>query len=72
MIEDAYQKSEANLAKLLDSLQALELIISPRLAMGAASLIFEMQWQRYSIDTQHQRCWIHKIANVLALLPKGM
>ncbi|MGG2143910.1 IS256 family transposase [Symbiopectobacterium sp. RP] len=71
-VEDAYRESEANWAELLNGLRARGLTVSPKLATGDGALGFWNAMAKIFPDTQHQRCWVHKTANVLASLPKAM
>jgi transposase-like protein len=53
-------------------LKQLGLTEGPKLATGDGALGF---WKALSMiypSTRHQRCWVHKTANVLDKLPKGM
>ncbi|MGP1924152.1 MAG: hypothetical protein ACTS73_04380 [Arsenophonus sp. NEOnobi-MAG3] len=52
-LKDAYQESEANLAKLLNGLLSPGLTVSPRLATGDETmpLVFIMQMEKIFPDT---------------------
>lgn len=71
-VEEGYRESEANWAELLHGLQAGGLTVSPKLATGDGALGFWNAMAKIFPDTQYQRCWVHKTANVLASLPKTM
>ncbi|MGG2141831.1 IS256 family transposase [Symbiopectobacterium sp. RP] len=71
-VEDGYRESEANWAELLNGLRARGLTVSPKLATGDGALGFWNAMAKIFPDTQHQRCWVHKTANVLASLLKAM
>ena len=45
---------------------------SPRLATGDGALGFWKALAKCYPDTAHQRCWVHKTANVLSVLPKSV
>jgi transposase-like protein len=51
-------------------LQAQGLRISPELAIGDGALGFWKALSKVFPQTRHQRCWVHKTANVLNKLPK--
>ncbi len=48
------------------------LSIPPRLAVGDGALGFWAALEEIYPHTRHQRCWVHKIANVLNYLPKAV
>lgn len=66
---DGYRESEASWTELLLDLkkQGLE---APNLAVGDGALGFWKALSKEFPETQHQRCWVHKTANVLNKLPK--
>jgi len=57
---------------LLVDLQARGLVIVPKLATGDGALGFWKALDEVFPGTRHQRCWVHKIANVLNKLPKSI
>jgi transposase-like protein len=69
-IEDGYRESEQSWSELLLRLQAQGLRISPELAIGDGALGFWKALSKVFPQTRHQRCWVHKTANVLNKLPK--
>lgn len=48
------------------------LTTGPRLATGEGALGFWKALTKCYPDTAHQRCWVHKTANVLSVLPKSV
>ena len=44
--------------------------VSPKVAVGDGALGFWAALEEVFPKTRHQRCWVHKIANVLAKLPR--
>ncbi len=48
------------------------LCIPPRLATGDGALGFWLALDAVYPETRHQRCWVHKAANVLNYLPKAV
>jgi transposase-like protein len=47
-------------------------MLAPKLAIGDGALGFWAALRKVYPETQEQRCWVHKIANVLDKLPKRM
>jgi transposase-like protein len=45
---------------------------APKLAVGDGALGFWSALSKTYEETRHQRCWVHKTANVLDKLPKSM
>ena len=45
-------------------------MLAPKLAIGDGALGFWAALRQVYPETQEQRCWVHKIANVLDKLPK--
>ena len=68
---DGQRESEASWTGLLLDLRDRGLDIAPRLATGDGSLGFWLALSKVFPATRHQRCWVHKTANVLNELPKG-
>jgi putative transposase len=58
--------------ELLISLKARGLAIAPELATGDGALGFWKALDAIFPTTRHQRCWVHKTANVLNTLPKSV
>ncbi len=46
--------------------------VAPRLATGDGALGFWAAMAEVFPETRHQRCWVHKTANVLNYLPKSV
>jgi putative transposase len=70
-IEDGYRESKESWASLLRDLQRCGLR-APVLAVGDGALGFWAALAEVYPETQAQRCWVHKIANVLDKLPKRL
>jgi len=70
-IEDGYRESEQSWLEVLNSLKQRGLQIGPKLAIGDGALGFWKALSKAYGETRHQRCWVHKTANVLNKLPKG-
>ncbi len=71
-VEDGYRESEASWAELLTGLRKRGLKAPPKLATGDGALGFWAALAKVYPETRHQRCWVHKTANVLDKLPKAM
>lgn len=71
-VYDGYRESTASWEELLIDLRERGLSKSPKLAIGDGALGFWNAMSKQHHDCQHQRCWVHKTANVLEKLPKSM
>lgn len=71
-IADGYRESEQSWAELLKDLRGRGLTISPKLAVADGALGFWAAARKLWPQTREQRCWVHKTANVLNKLPKGL
>ncbi|MGH3554126.1 MAG: IS256 family transposase [Rhodanobacteraceae bacterium] len=71
-VEDGYRESEASWATLLTGLRERGLKLAPRLATGDGALGFWAALTKIYPATRHQRCWVHKTANIMEKLPKSM
>jgi transposase-like protein len=69
-IEDGYRESEQSWSELLLRMKAQGLRHHPKLAVGDGALGFWKALRKVFPKTVHQRCWVHKTANVLNKLPK--
>ena len=58
--------------ELLTDLKARGLVIAPELATGDGALGFWKALEAVSPSTRHQRCTVHKTANVLDKLPRSI
>jgi transposase-like protein len=67
-----YRESTQSWRELLVDLQARGLAMAPKLATGDGALGFWKALDEVFPGTRHQRCWVHKIANVLNKLPKSL
>jgi putative transposase len=70
-IADGYRESEQSWKALLLDCQARGLVVDPKLAIGDGALGFWKAVRQVWPQTQEQRCWVHKTANVLDSLPKS-
>jgi len=71
-IADGYRESEQSWKELLLQVKALGLEIDPKLAIGDGALGFWAAVRKVFPSVAEQRCWVHKTANVLNKLPKGL
>jgi transposase-like protein len=71
-IQDGQRESEQSWKELLLDVQARGLTIEPKLAIGDGALGFWKAVRQTWSETQEQRCWVHKTANVLDKLPKSV
>ena len=70
-IEDGYRESTESWASLLRDLKRRGMP-APVLAVGDGALGFWAALREVYPQAQEQRCWVHKIANVLDKLPKRL
>ena len=71
-MSDGYRESEASWKELLLDLKARGLTNDPKAAIGDGALGFWKALPQVFGTKRAQRCWVHKTANVLNCLPKGL
>ena len=71
-LSDGFRESTASWLEVLRDLRDRGLALGPRLAVGDGALGRWNALAHVYPDTAHQRCWVHKSANVLAALPKSL
>jgi putative transposase len=71
-LSDGYRESKASWLSVVQDLQARGLQDAPKLAIGDGALGFWAAINEAWPTTHHQRCWVHKTANVLAALPDSL
>lgn len=71
-VEDGFRESSASWEEVLIKLRQRGLIHGPKLSVGDGALGFWSALSKIYPDCQHQRCWVHKTANVLNKVPKTM
>ncbi len=71
-IQQGQRESTLSWATLLQDLKARGLTHPPALAIGDGAMGFWNALEEAFPDTRHQRCWVHKTANVLDKLPKSV
>jgi len=67
-----YRESTQSWAELLVDLKSRGLSVAPELAIGDGALGFWKALEQQFGTTRHQRCWVHKVMNVLNKLPKSV
>jgi transposase-like protein len=68
---DGERESEQSWLELLVDAKSRGLTQAPMLATGDGALGFWKALRQVYPSTRHQRCWVHKTANVLNKLPRG-
>jgi putative transposase len=71
-LSDGYRESAASWEEVLTDLKQRGLKMAPKLAIGDGSLGFWKAVTKLWPETDQQRCWVHKTANILEKLPKAM
>jgi transposase-like protein len=70
MIDGERESAQSWLELLIDA-RSRGLVEAPMLATGDGALGFWKALRQVYPSTRHQRCWVHKTANVLNKLPRG-
>jgi transposase-like protein len=71
-IEAGHRESKESWLCLLRDLKQRGLSIAPHLAVGDGALGFWGALNEMYGETRHQRCWFHKMGNVLDKLPRSV
>lgn len=71
-VSDGYRESSASWEEVLIDLIQRGLKYAPQLGIGDGALGFWAALNKMWPTTAHQRCWVHKTANVMEKLPKAM
>jgi transposase-like protein len=66
------RESTQSWRELLVDIKARGLAVPPEIAVGDGAMGFWKALDEVFPGTRHQRCWVHKIANVLNKFPKSM
>ena len=69
-IQDGYRESDTSWREMLIDIQHRGLEEPPHLAVADGALGFWKALETVFPTTRHQRCWVHKTANVLNKMPK--
>lgn len=70
-IGDGYRESKESWKEILLDLKRRGLQAGPLLAIGDGAMGFWAAMSEVFPQTRHQRCWFHKMGNVLNALPKS-
>jgi putative transposase len=71
-VHDGYRESKLSWQELLRDLKSRGLESLPAMAVGDGALGFWAALDEEYPTTREQRCWIHKTANILNKMPKGV
>lgn len=71
-LEDGFRESKESWLDLINQLKKQGLQKGPQVACGDGALGFWAAVSEAYPKTRHQRCWVHKTANVLNKLPKSL
>ena len=71
-VQDGIREDEQSWRELLVDLRQHGLKLSPKLVVGDGALGFWKAVRKVFPEMREQRCWVHKTANVLGKLPKGL
>ena len=71
-VSDGYRESKLSWEELLRDLKRRGLKNGPKLAVGDGALGFWKAVREVFPKTREQRCWVHKTANILDKMPKGI
>lgn len=66
------RESAQSWRELLVDIKARGLAVPPEVAVGDGAMGFWKALDEVFPGTRHQRCWVHKVANVLNKFPKSM
>ena len=66
------RESAQSWRELLVDIKARGLAMAPEIAVGDGAMGFWKALDEVFPGTRHQRCWVHKVANVLNKFPKSM
>jgi len=71
-VQDGYRESKLSWVEVLRDLKARGMKAPPALAIGDGALGFWAAADEEFPGARPQRCWVHKTANILDKMPKGM
>lgn len=71
-VNDGYRESKLSWREMLLDLKQRGIKTGPQLAIGDGGLGFWAALSEVFPGTKPQRCWVHKLVNVLDKLPKGV
>ena len=71
-VQDGYRESKLSWVEVLRNLKVRGMTTPPALAIGDGALGFWAAADEEFPGARPQRCWVHKTANILDKLPKGI
>lgn len=71
-VSDGYRESTIGWKEMLLDLKRRGLEMGPHLAVGDGAMGFWSALREVYPQTKEQRCWVHKTANILDKMPKGL
>jgi len=71
-VQSGYRESKASWLDLIEGLKERGFRFPPKLAVGDGALGFWAAIEEAWPETKHQRCWVHKTANILDKMPKAV
>jgi transposase-like protein len=71
-VHDGYRESKLSWVEMLRNLKSRGLTHVPAVAVGDGALGFWAALREEFSTTREQRCWVHKTANILDKMPKGV
>jgi putative transposase len=71
-VSDGYRESKDSWLEILREIKARGLKTLPKVATGDGALGFWAAAAEEFPSTRRQRCWVHKTANILDKMPKGV
>lgn len=71
-IHDGHRESKLSWGEVLNDVKSRGLSCAPSLAIGDGALGFWASIEEIFPSTKHQRCWVHKTANILDKMPKSV
>jgi transposase-like protein len=71
-VQDGYRESKLGWQEILRDLKARGLSQLPALAVGDGALGFWAAAEEEFPTTRRQRCWVHKMANILNKMPRSV
>lgn len=71
-VQDGYRESKLSWVEVLRDLKARGMTTPPALAIGDGALGFWAAADEEFPGARPQRCWVHKTANILDKMPKGI
>lgn len=69
-VQDGFRESKQDWLALLTDLKRRGMTVAPKVAVGDGALGFWAALDEAFPKTRQQRCWVHKIANVVTKLPR--